>query len=119
MNGHKDGKHRHVETITRPKVGISTFSGAEYMRTTRTSGQNLSVVALKYLTTAFIALVADNTGNNTGENTGLFAFVLKALPTLFCLGCYVHVLGEPTGQTVPVLSCSASAQLPLCRHQIC
>ena len=94
MDGHKEGKHRHVETVTRAKLGISTFAGAEYMRTTRTSGQNLSVVALKYLTAAFIALVADNTGNNTGENTGLFAFVLKVLPTLFRLGCYVHVLGE-------------------------
>eukprot|EP00966_Prymnesium_polylepis_P005617 128438-Prymnesium_polylepis.1 len=46
MDGHKEGKHRHVETITRAKLGISTFAGAEYMRTTRTSGQNLSVVAL-------------------------------------------------------------------------
>ena len=94
MDGHKEGKHRHVETVTRAKLGISTFAGAEYMRTVRTSGQNLSVVALKYLTPAFIALVADNTGNNTGENTGLFAFVLKVLTTLFCLGCYVHVLGK-------------------------
>jgi hypothetical protein len=94
MDGHKEGKHRHVETVTRAKLGISTFAGAEYMRTTRTSGQNLSVVALKFLTTSFIALVADNTGNNTGEKTGLFAFVVKVFPTLFCLGCYVHVLGE-------------------------
>ena len=93
MDGHKEGTHRHVETITTAKLGISTFAGGEYMRTTRTSGQNLSVVALKYLTPLFIALVADNTGNNTGENTGLFAFVLKVFTTLFCLGCYVHVLG--------------------------
>ena len=82
MDGHKEGTHRHVETITTAKLGISTFAGGEYMRTTRTSGQNLSVVALKYLTPLFIALVADNTGNNTGENTGLFAFVLKVFTTL-------------------------------------
>ena len=94
MDGHKDGKHRHVETITRAKLGISTFAGAEYMRTTRTTGKNLSLVALKYLTAFFIALVADNTGNNTGEQTGLFAFVLAVFPTLFCLGCYVHVFGD-------------------------
>jgi hypothetical protein len=92
MDGHKEGKHRHVETITKAKLGISTFAGGEYMRTTRTTGKNLATVALKYLTPIFIALVADNTGNNTGENTGLFAFVLAVLPTLFCLGCYVHVL---------------------------
>jgi hypothetical protein len=101
MDGHKEGTHRHVETITKAKLGISTFAGAEYMRTTRTSGQNLSVVALKYLTPSFIALVADNTGNNTGENTGLFAFVLKVFPTLFCLGCYVHVFGERAPPPLP------------------
>ena len=112
MDGHKEGKHRHVETITRAKLGISTFAGAEYMRTTRTSGKNLSEVALKYLTALFIALVADNTGNNTGENTGLFAFVLKVLPTLFCLGCYVHVLGEPADQTRRMLCQSSATPLP-------
>ena len=94
MDGHKEGKHRHVETITQAKLGCSTYAGSEYMRTTRTTGKNLAAVALKYLTPLSIALVADNTGNNTGESTGMFAFVLAALPTLFCLGCYVHVFGE-------------------------
>eukprot|EP00966_Prymnesium_polylepis_P336783 7391746-Prymnesium_polylepis.1 len=92
MDGHKEGKHRHVETITQAKLGISTFAGAEYMGTTRTSGKNLATVAFKYLNPCFIALVADNTGNNTGENTGLFACVLAVFTTLFCLGCGVHVL---------------------------
>ena len=94
MDGHKEGKHRHVETITQATLGCSTYAGSEYMRTTRTTGKNLAAVALKYLTPLSIALVADNTGNNTGESTGMFAFVLAALPTLFCLGCYVHVFGE-------------------------
>eukprot|EP00966_Prymnesium_polylepis_P296599 6852144-Prymnesium_polylepis.1 len=76
MDGHKEGTHRHVETITKAKLGISTFAAAEYMRTTATTGKNLAAVAMKYLTPLFIALVADNTGNNTGENTGVFAFVL-------------------------------------------
>lgn len=94
MDGHKEGKHRHVETVTNAKLGISVFAGAEYMRTTATSGKNLSIIALKYLNPTFIAIVADNTGNNTGEKTGLFAHVLAVHATLFCLGCYVHVLGE-------------------------
>ena len=92
MDGHKEGKHRHVETVTKAKLGISTFADAVYMKTTRTSGKNLAAVAMKYLTPIFIALVADNTGNNTGEKTGLFACVLAVMTTLFCLGCYVHVL---------------------------
>eukprot|EP00966_Prymnesium_polylepis_P255695 5907541-Prymnesium_polylepis.1 len=50
MDGHKEAKHRHVETITKAKLGISTFAAAEYMKTTRTTGKNLSSVALKYLT---------------------------------------------------------------------
>eukprot|EP00966_Prymnesium_polylepis_P196797 4560395-Prymnesium_polylepis.1 len=28
MDGHKEGKHRHVETITVAKLGMSTFAGA-------------------------------------------------------------------------------------------
>lgn len=95
MDGHKEAKHRHVETITRAKLGVSSFAGAEYMRTVQTTGKALSRVALKYLTPVFIALVADNTGNNTGEEHGMFAHVLMVLPTLFCLGCYVHVHGKP------------------------
>ena len=97
MDGHKEGKHRHVETITRAKLGVSSFAGAEYMRTKRTTGKNLAELALKYMTPLYIALVADNTGNNTGENTGLFACVQTVFATLFCLGCYVHVLGENSG----------------------
>ena len=62
----KEGKHRHVETITQAKLGCSTYAGSEYMRTTRTTGKNLTAVALKYLTPLSIALVADNTGNNKG-----------------------------------------------------
>ena len=91
MDGHKEGKHRHVETITRAKLGLSTFAAAVYMRTTRTTGKNLANVALKYLSPLYIAIVADNTGNNTGENTGVFAHVRAVYTTLFCLGCYVHV----------------------------
>ena len=91
MDGHKEGKHRHVETITKAKLGISTFAAAVYMKTTRTSGKNLAAVALKYLTPIFIALVADNTGNNTGAEIGLFACVMSVMTTLFCLGCYIHV----------------------------
>eukprot|EP00966_Prymnesium_polylepis_P086262 1997040-Prymnesium_polylepis.1 len=92
MDGHKEGKHRHVETITEAKLGISTFKAAEYMRTTRTTGKNLAAVAKKYLTPLFIAVVADNTGNNTGEKEGMFACLLADFPTLFCLGCFIHVL---------------------------
>ena len=95
MDGHKEAKHRHVETVTRAKLGVSSFAGAEYMRTVQTTGKALSRVALKHLTPLFIALVADNTGNNTGREDGMFAHVLVVLPTLFCLGCYVHVHGEP------------------------
>eukprot|EP00966_Prymnesium_polylepis_P015334 354482-Prymnesium_polylepis.1 len=86
MDGHKEGTHRHVETVTEAKLGISTFKAAEYMRTTRTTGKNLAEVAKKHLTALFIAYVADNTGNNTGEKEGLVACLLAIYPTLFCLG---------------------------------
>lgn len=92
MDGHKEGKRRHVETVTKSKLGISTYVAAHYMGTTRATGMNLANLAIKYLTPDFIALVADNTSNNTGESHGLFAHVQSARPTLFCLGCYVHVL---------------------------
>lgn len=92
MDGHRESKSRQVETITISKLGISTFAHAEYMRTERASGKNLAILACKYLSDDFIALVADNTSNNTGKDNGLFAKVLEKHPTLFCLGCYVHVL---------------------------
>ena len=108
MDGHTEGKHRHVVTITKAKLGISTFAAAKYMRTTRTTGKNMASVAKQHLTPEYIALVADNTGNNTGENTGLFAYVKAERPSLFCLGCYVHVLGE-AAPSLSLCTCAAHA----------
>ena len=118
IDGHKEGRRRHVETITKAKLGISVFAGslpcplclqqptpflhlglcshscspscagAQYMKTERSTGENLASVALKYLTPSFIAVVADNTGNNLA----MFAVLLQHFATLFTLGCFVHVL---------------------------
>lgn len=91
IDGHRESKSRHVETITRAKLRISSFVTAEYMLTKRATGTNLATVAFKHLGNDYIALVADNTGSNTGQHTGLFPKVLEKYPTMFCLGCFVHV----------------------------
>ena len=91
MDGHKEGKHRHVETVTTAKLGISTFAGMEYTRTTSSTGKALADIARRYMDETYIALVADNTGNNTGPHTGLFTVIRETYLTLFCLGCFVHV----------------------------
>lgn len=91
IDGHKVNR-RHVETLTTAKLGISAFTHVEYMGTTRTTGENLAKLALKHMTSNFIAVVADNTSNNTGQLTGLFAEIKRSMPNLICLGCYVHVL---------------------------
>lgn len=62
MDGHKDGKKRHVETITKAKLGVSTFAGAEYFGTKSVTGATLASIATRYVTPGTIALVADNTG---------------------------------------------------------
>lgn len=58
----------------------------------RATGAHLAELAMKYLNETFIAIVADNTGNNSGCRTGLFAVIQKHMPHIFCLGCSVHVL---------------------------
>ena len=91
IDGHKMGK-RHVETLTQGKLGISSFLHSEHMGISRATGENLSKLVKQFLTTAFIAVVADNTGNNTGASTGLFACLKLAFATLLCLGCWIHAL---------------------------
>ena len=93
IDGHKDGKKRHVETITRMKCGISAFEDARHMGTERTTGENLAKIVQPLISPhKTIAVVADNTGNNTGAQTGLFAILNYHHPWLICLGCCVHVL---------------------------
>ena len=93
IDGHKDGKKRHVETITRMKCGISAFEDARHMGTERTTGENLAKIVQPLISQhKTIAVVADNTGNNTGSQTGLFAILNYHYPWLICLGCCVHVL---------------------------
>ena len=93
IDGHKDGKRRHVETVTRMKLGISAFEDAHHMGIERSTGENLAKV-IKPLISQFktMAVVADNTGNNTGAQTGLFSCLQYHYPWLLCLGCCVHVL---------------------------
>ena len=92
IDGHKDGKGRSLETVTEAKLGCSTFAGAEYMKTERATGERLAKTVTWYLGTAalYIAVVADNTGNNDT----MFK-ELRKVPEyqhLFFLGCYVHIL---------------------------
>lgn len=91
IDGHKMGK-RHVETLTRAKLGVSTFQHAELLATKRATGKVLCELVSKYIDGTVIAVVADNTGNNTGNRTGLFALLRARTPTLLCIGCCVHVL---------------------------
>lgn len=111
MDGHKMGR-RHVETVTRAKLGISTFLTFELMGTKRSTGENLAQAALKHLTKDYIAIVADNTSNNTGSQTGLFAVIASKWPQLICLGCCVHVLDllvEDIAKVAPVTEAGGDA----------
>ena len=93
IDGHKDGKRRHVETITRMTCGVSAFEDAYHMGTERSTGENLAKILRPLIShSKVIAVVADNTGNNTGTKTGLFASLQYGMPWLICLGCCVHVL---------------------------
>lgn len=83
---------RHVETLTRAKLGISTMLSAELLGTKRATGAHLAQLVFKYLDKSCIAVVADNTGNNTGKDNGLFTVLREQYPTLLCIGCCVHVL---------------------------
>lgn len=68
MDGHKDGRNRTLETVTRAKLGVSVFAGCEYMKTTRATGANLATVLKRYIMHSgvqqFAAVVADNTSSN-------------------------------------------------------
>lgn len=91
VDGHKLG-NRHVETITRCKLGISTFHSAQMLGRDRSTGRKLGEMVLAVLDDSFMALVADNTSNNSGSRNGLFRHVLDKKPTLLCIGCCVHVM---------------------------
>lgn len=91
IDGHKMGK-RQVETMTKAKLGVSTFLHSEILSTKRATGKHLAELLLKYLDDSCIAVVADNTSNNTGRRTGLFTILQAKKPTLLCIGCCVHVL---------------------------
>ena len=93
IDGHKDGNGRSLETITKAKLGVSVFAGCEYMLTERATGTRLAKTVSSYVLKAvasYIAVVADNTGNNVAMFTALG--LIEALAHLFYLGCYVHVL---------------------------
>lgn len=105
IDGHKMGK-RQVETLTRAKLGISTFLSVQMLGSRRATGQHLFQVCKKFLDASYIAVVADNTGNNTGTRNGLFALLKNEYPTLLCIGCCVHVLDlliEDVAKVRPVL----------------
>ena len=93
IDGHKDGRGRSLETVTKAKLGVSTFAGCEYMRTERATGQRLAQTVKKHILATwwhYIAVVADNTGNNKTMFTELSK--VTTLMHLFYLGCYIHVL---------------------------
>ena len=91
-DGHKDGRGRTLETITKAKLGVSTFAGCEYMLTERATGAHLAGVLKVYMLASvhlWIAVVADNTGNNVTAFETLAS--IAALAHLFYLGCFIHV----------------------------
>lgn len=111
IDGHKMGK-RHVETLTRAKLGISTFLHAELLSTKRATGKYLFELVKKHIDETTIAIVADNTGNNTGRRTGLFALLKQHKPSLLCLGCCVHVLDllvEDVAKMAPIQAAANDA----------
>lgn len=93
IDGHKDGRGRSLETVTKAKLGVSTFAGCEYMLTERATGQRLAATIKKHILATwwlYIAVVADNTGNNTSMFAELST--VATLAHFFFLGCYIHVL---------------------------
>ena len=92
IDGHKDGNGRSLETITRAKLGVSVFGGCEYMKTERATGDRLAKTVQSYIVNAalYIAVVADNTGNNVTMAEKLA--LVEALKHLFFLGCFIHVM---------------------------
>jgi hypothetical protein len=93
IDGHKDGRGRSLQTITKSKLGVSTFAGCEYMLTERATGERLAKIAKSFILKKpyqYGAIVADNTGNNTAMFNELDK--LGTLSHLFFLGCVVHVM---------------------------
>lgn len=78
--------------MTVAKLGVSTYLEGALLGKNRATGKHLAELVLKHLNSSFIAVVADNTGNNTGSQSGLFALLKARRPTLLCIGCCVHVL---------------------------
>lgn len=124
-DGHKDGRGRTLETITKAKLGISTFADCKYMLTERATGAHLAGVLKVYLlvnVALFIAVVADNTGNNTTAFEALQG--IAALAHLFYLGCFIHVLDlllEDLAKVQPFAELSAEAHFVITfikRHSI-
>ena len=93
IDGHKDGRGRSLQTITKAKLGVSTFAGCEYMLTDRATGERLARIVKSYILHKpyqYGAVVADNTGNNTAMFNELAK--VGTLSHIFFLGCVVHVL---------------------------
>lgn len=112
IDGHKDGKSRTLETITKAKLGVSSFDGCEYMKTTRATGFKLASIVKGRLRPSkdFIAVVADN----TGSNLSMFEELRKvaSFQSFFFLGCFVHVLDllmEDVAKLAPFVEISEKA----------
>lgn len=93
IDGHKDGRGRSLETVTRAKLSISTFAGCEYMLTDRATGPRLAATVKSYMlkdVSKYVAIVADNTSANMTMFEELKA--VAVLSQLFFLGCFIHVM---------------------------
>lgn len=113
IDGHKDGRSRTLETITKAKLGISTFHGCHYMLTERATGARLASLLKPILmerSKTFIAVVSDNTSSNVAMNEELQK--VAELKRLFYLGCFVHVMDllvEDISKVEPLSVLSAAA----------
>lgn len=93
IDGHKDGRSRTLETVTKAKLGVSVFAGCHYMLTQRATGPHLAELLKPYLLAnpnEIIAIVADNTSSNVAMFDELAK--VNVLKPLFFLGCFVHVM---------------------------
>lgn len=91
VDGHKDGRHRSVLTISFLKQTISTFKEAFYPKTNRQTGSFMAGVLKEHILANekdIIAVVADNTGNMQA----MFEELEPLFPFIFFVGCCVHVL---------------------------
>lgn len=90
VDGHRDGNHRSVQTISDLRVGFGAFRALHYPRNRQHTGKHLAEVLAAEMESnkdRYIAVVADNTGNMLA----MFEELEKINVWLFFLGCCVHI----------------------------